>query len=268
MTELNHAPETKAGSDLALALDDVRYAFESYRATNDQRLAEMETRSGSDPLTEEKLLRIDAALDESRRRLDRMTLDRSRPALGQDAPRDPFVGEHKAAFASYIRTGEAGGLKRLEGKALSVGSGPDGGYLAPPTVEGEILRRLASISPIRALATVRTISSGTYKKAFSTTGPASGWVAETAARPQTNTPTLAELSFPAMELYAMPAATQTLSTTPSSTSTNGSPRRSRALSPSRRAPPSSRATASTSRRASSPIRALRKRVGAGAISAC
>lgn len=211
MTELNQAPETKAaGSDLALALDDVRYAFESYRATNDQRLAEMETRAGADPLTEEKLIRIDAALDESRRRLDRLTLDRSRPALGHDGPRDPMLHEHKAAFASYIRSGEAGGLKRLEGKALSVGSGPDGGYLAPPTVEGEILRRLANISPIRALATVRTISSGTYKKAFSKTGPASGWVAETAARPQTNTPALAELSFPAMELYAMPPATQTL----------------------------------------------------------
>jgi predicted phage gp36 major capsid-like protein len=35
-------------------------------------------------------------------------------------------------------------------------------------------------------------------------------VAETAARPQTATPTLAELTFPAMELYAMPAATASL----------------------------------------------------------
>jgi HK97 family phage major capsid protein len=35
-------------------------------------------------------------------------------------------------------------------------------------------------------------------------------VAETAARPQTDSPTLAELAFPTMELYAMPAATQTL----------------------------------------------------------
>jgi HK97 family phage major capsid protein len=211
MTALHQAPETKAaGVDLALALDDVRYAFESYRATNDQRLAEVESRAGADPLTEEKLARIDAALDESRRRMDRVVLDRSRPALGQDEARDPLVHEHKAAFASYIRSGEVGGLKRLEGKALSAGSGPDGGYLAPSTVEGEILRRLAAVSPIRALATVRTISSGTYKKAFSTTGPASGWVAEAAARPQTGSPTLAELSFPAMELYAMPAATQTL----------------------------------------------------------
>ena len=48
------------------------------------------------------------------------------------------------------------------------------------------------------------------KKPFSITGPAVGWVAETAARPQTATATLAELQFPTMELYAMPAATASL----------------------------------------------------------
>lgn len=211
MTTFNHAPETKAaGADLALAFDDLRYTLESYRVSNDERLAEIETRRGADPLTQEKMARMDAALDEAQRRLDRLTLDRSRPALAQDGERDPHVAEHKAAFATYIRNGEAGSLKRLEGKALSAGSGPDGGYLAPSTVESEILRRLANVSPIRAIATVRTISSGTYKKAFSTTGPAAGWVGEAASRTQTDTATLAELSFPTMELYAMPAATQTL----------------------------------------------------------
>jgi HK97 family phage major capsid protein len=184
--------------------------LEAYRAANDERLAELETRMGGDVVTSEKLQRLDGALDETRRRLDRLALDARRPALGAGEERDPAVAEHKAAFASYVRHGEAAGLKQLEGKALSAGSGPDGGYLAPSTVESEILRRLSAASPIRALATVRTISSGTYKKAFSTSGPASGWVAETVARPQTGTPALAELSFPAMELYAMPAATQTL----------------------------------------------------------
>ncbi len=209
MTTQLHAPETKsAGFDPAQ--DDLRYTFESYRLANDERLAEIESRGSADPLVDEKVARIDASLDETRRRIDRVALDRARPALCQDAPRDPLSHEHKAAFVSYIRSGEAGGLKRLEAKALSAGSGPDGGYLAPSTIEAEILRRLATISPIRAIATVRTISSGSYKKAFSTTGPASGWVAEAAARPQSNSPTLAELSFPAMELYAMPAATQTL----------------------------------------------------------
>lgn len=216
MTIVTHAPESKAaGADLSLAFEDLRYTLESYRVSNDERLAEIETSRGADPLTEEKLARMDTALDDAMRRIDRLALERNRPQLGQphadrDGPRDPLVAEHKAAFAAYVRSGEAGGLKRLEAKALSAGSGPDGGYLAPSTVESEILRRLSAVSPIRAIATVRTISSGTYKKAFSTTGPASGWVAEAAARPQTGTSTLAELSFPAMELYAMPAATQTL----------------------------------------------------------
>src|SRR5690606_14894937 len=65
-------------------------------------------------------------------------------------------------------------------------------------------------SPIRSIASVRQVSAAVLKKPFSISGPAVGWVAETAARPQTNTATLAELQFPTMELYAMPAATATL----------------------------------------------------------
>ena len=141
-----------------------------------------------------------------------MVIERSRPARGasiEDA-RDPALSEHKQAFELYVRSGEASGLKALEGKALSAGSGPDGGYLVPPTVEREVLRRLGGLSPIRAIASVRTISGGLYKRAFSTAGPATGWVGETAPRPQTASPVLGEMSYPAMELYAMPAATQTL----------------------------------------------------------
>ena len=41
-------------------------------------------------------------------------------------------------------------------------------------------------------------------------GTASGWVGETAGRPPTGSPQLALLSFPAGEVYAMPAVTQRL----------------------------------------------------------
>jgi HK97 family phage major capsid protein len=203
--------ETKSASDdVSAAFEDFARAFEAFKETNDERLGQIETRLSADPLTEEKVARIDQALDDARRRLDRLTLDRARPPMSGDAPRDPALSEHKAAFRSYMRTGEAAGLKRLEEKALSAGSGPDGGYLVPETVEREVLRRLSAASPIRAIASVRVISGGQYKRAFSTAGAAAGWVGENAARPQTASPTLAELSFPAMELYAMPAATQTL----------------------------------------------------------
>lgn len=93
---------------------------------------------------------------------------------------------------------------------MSYGSGPDGGYLAPPEVETEIGRRLAQISPIRSIASVRQVSSAVLKKPFMTTGPVVGWVGETASRPQTNSPVLDELQFPTAELYAMPAATASL----------------------------------------------------------
>ncbi len=199
-------------TDVAAAFDEFTHIFEAFKETNDRRLGEIEARLSADALTEEKLGRLDEALEEAKRHLDRLTLDRSRPTLAGPAadPRSPLQAEHKAAFEAYMRAGEGGSLKRLEAKALSAGSGPDGGYLVPETIEREVLRRLAVISPIRSIASVRIISGGLYKRAFSTSGTAAGWTAETAARPQTGGPALAELTFPAMELYAMPAATQTL----------------------------------------------------------
>jgi HK97 family phage major capsid protein len=202
--------ETKAGvpHDAMVTHGEMMRAFEAFKQTNDERL---EARA-ADPVLEEKLARIDHAIDTHARRLDEIALKAARPALGQDgkAARGEGATEHKAAFEAYVRCGEAAGLRALEAKALSAGSNPDGGYLVPVEIENEIGKRLADISPIRAIAGVRTISGNVYKKPFMTTGPAVGWVGETDARPQTASPVLDELSFPAMELYAQPAATATL----------------------------------------------------------
>ena len=118
--------------------------------------------------------------------------------------------EHKAAFDGYMRSGESAGLRALEVKAMSVGSNPDGGYVCRSRSSSAIGARLTAISPIRSIAGQRTISGNVYKKPFMTAGPAVGWVGETDARTQTTSPVLDSLSFPAMELYAMPAATSTL----------------------------------------------------------
>ncbi|MBG0810582.1 phage major capsid protein [Methylosinus sp. H3A] len=192
------------------ALADLHRAFAAFKDTNDERLAQIETRMGVDALTEEKLQRIDRAVDETKRRIDRVALDLSRPRLSGAPSEDSPAREHKSAFALYMRSGEAVGLKALESKALSAGSGPDGGYLVPTPAEQEILRRLARLSPVRAIASVREISTHSLRKAYSTQGPAAGWVAEADPRPQTSSQQIVDLTFPAMELYAMPAATQTL----------------------------------------------------------
>ena len=203
--------ETKAGfpPDAAVTHAEMMRAFDAFRDANDERLAQIE-RKRADVLLDDKVARINSVIDAHQRRLDDLTLRGARPALGPSGTQTHDAREHKAAFESYVRAGESAGLRQLETKAMSASSNPDGGYLVPPEVEIEIGKRLTAISPIRSIAGVREISASVYKKPFMTTGPATGWVGETAARPQTNSPVLDELSFPAMELYAMPAATATL----------------------------------------------------------
>ena len=139
------------------------------------------------------------------------SLKAARAPRGFGAPLSSAASlEHKTAFDGYVRAGETNGLRALEQKSLSVGSDPDGGYLVPEETENAVMQSLKNVSPIRAIAGNRQVSGTVYKKPFSISGPGTGWVGETAARPETTSPTLAELSFPTMELYAMPAATSTL----------------------------------------------------------
>lgn len=201
MENLTDGLEIKAITDAAgYSGDDLgamQTMFEDYKRANDARLDEIEKRGTADPLLAEKLARIDAALDTEKARADRAVLDRARPALetrGGTAP-----DEQSAAFAAYVKRGET--------KALSASIQADSGYLAPDEVETEIGRLLTGLSPIRAIAGIRQISSATYKRPFASSGPATGWVGAGTVT-DTDAPTLSELSFPAMELYAQPAATQ------------------------------------------------------------
>jgi HK97 family phage major capsid protein len=213
---LNPSPEIKSaasGGDVAAAFDDFMRSFEAFKSENDTRLGEIERRS-ADVLTDQKVDRINSALTEQKRVLDEFVLRGRRPSLGGVTHIASGAElEHRSAFDTYVRSGESSGLKRLEGKALAVSTnaGADGGYLVPEETEREIGRRLANISPIRAIAGYRQVSSNVYRKPFLISGAATGWVGETAARDTpTASPTLAELAFPTVELYAMPAATQTL----------------------------------------------------------
>ncbi|OLP54995.1 capsid protein [Rhizobium rhizosphaerae] len=205
------APEIKTTPDtVAAAFEDFMSAFEAFKETNDRRLDELETKLSSDVLTREKMERINRSMDEQKRALDQLILRKARPAIGGGDASAGEMREHKAAFEAYLRKGDEQGLREMESKAMSVGSAADGGYLVPRETDSEIGRRLAVVSPIRGLATVRQVTGAVLKKPFALAGMATGWVAETAARPQTASPQLAELSFPTMELYAMPAATAAL----------------------------------------------------------
>jgi HK97 family phage major capsid protein len=61
-------------------------------------------------------------------------------------------------------------------------------------IERQIARLSVDISPIRQIATVRTVGSPDYKELFDIGGGAFEWVGEAGHRNQTNTPDMAEVA--------------------------------------------------------------------------
>ena len=191
-------------------------AFDAFKAENDARLKEIEKKGAADPLLTEKVDKINAdiaqisALKKQLETLETAVAQGQFPGGGKNEL-DRVKAQHKDAFAKFFRKGAEGGLRDLEVQAgLSTLSDPDGGFLVPEDYEQAIDRVALSVSAMRRLATVRTIGTDTYKKLVNQGGASAGWVGEKGARAETNTPTLVEIAINAKEVYAMPAATQTL----------------------------------------------------------
>lgn len=192
-------------------------AFDAFKAENDARLKEIEKKGAADPLLTEKVDKINAdiaqisALKKQLDTLETAVAQGQFPGGGGKNELDRVKAQHKDAFAKFFRKGAEGGLRDLEVQAgLSTLSDPDGGFLVPEDYEQAIDRVALSVSAMRRLATVRTIGTDTYKKLVNQGGASSGWVGEKGARAETNTPTLTEIAINTKEIYAMPAATQTL----------------------------------------------------------
>jgi len=134
----------------------------------------------------------------------------------------PAEPEYTRNFGDYMRLGGAGsgeaflrdanasGDRRLILASMSVGDNSAGGYLAPVEWDRRIRSAARAVSPMRRLASVQSISVGGYTSLWSDEAAGSGWVGETAARPNTTTPTVSQLEFASGEIYSNAAATQTL----------------------------------------------------------
>ncbi|WP_267435399.1 phage major capsid protein [Sphingomonas sp. GM_Shp_1] len=109
------------------------------------------------------------------------------------------------AFDGYVRSGTT-----VELKAFTGTTGDSGGFAVPREIDAAIASVLKNVSPIRAIANVVTVGSAGYRKLVTTGGTPSGWASETAARPETATPSFVELAPPMGELYANPSASQAM----------------------------------------------------------
>jgi HK97 family phage major capsid protein len=136
-------------------------------------------------------------------RMDAEAVASARPALaGAKA-----AGKASPFVENYLRKGIVAGV---ELKAVAGTSGAAGGYAVTEEIDAQIDKVLVAISPIRAIANVVKVGSAGYRKLVTKGGTPSGWVAEDAARAETNTPDFIEIAPPFGELYANPAASQTM----------------------------------------------------------
>ncbi|CAA2138781.1 phage major capsid protein [Methylobacterium bullatum] len=138
---------------------------------------------------------------------------------GTDLSALPVDPEYTRTFANWMRRDDgeqelkranASGERAVIRTAMSSGSNQDGGYLAPVEWDRQIHKALRLESTLRNVCSVVSTTTGGYSTLWNLGGWGSGWVGETANRPQTTTATLAPITFKAGELYAQPAISQNL----------------------------------------------------------
>tara|TARA_B100001939_G_scaffold262608_1_gene229696 strand:+ start:4545 stop:5744 length:1200 start_codon:yes stop_codon:yes gene_type:complete len=187
------------------ALENLTRHFEAFKAANDQRLTELEGNGRADGLTEEKLDRLNEEMTRLQGVVNRLHQAAQRP--GFDQKQTTEEAPDKAFYNGFIRKGQ---LPVTDRKALNTGVDAEGGYAVPVELDRDLEKRLRDLSPIRAECHVVNIGSANYKKLVNLGGVTSGWVAETGNRLETDAPQLAEIAPPLGEIYANPAATQTM----------------------------------------------------------
>lgn len=188
-------------------------AWEEFKKTNDAAIqAKADGKAIGD--LEAKLAALNEALDKVQTKL-------SRPgvlATKSEDRQSPEAEAYKAAFMNWVRNPSdperrtalqlrARELRKVETKAggdedgfetravqTVTSTGSAGGFALPEIIERQIQRLSVDISPIRQIATVRTVGSPDYKELFDINGAAFEWVGEAGARSQTNTPDLAEVA--------------------------------------------------------------------------
>ncbi len=196
-------------------VERLHHNFEEFKTTNDAAELERRLIGRADHLIEEKLNRIGNEMSRLERQISALSAAGRRPAgeAGGDLAAGPNgeEGEYKAAFLDgYVRKGLERPLEDLAVKALDISVPAEGGYAVPRELDRQIVRLARERSPMRAISSVVRVGSSDFRKLVATGTPASGWVSESAPRIETTAPSFAEVAPPIGEIYANPAATQTM----------------------------------------------------------
>lgn len=182
------------------AVAELNKAWAAFKEEHSQELKDLK-KGQEDIVRADKVEKINAAIGDLQKIVDDQATQIAAMKLGGGGDAGPVDAEYTEAFKSWFK-------RETVQAALTKGTDAEGGYLAPVEWDRTIQQRLVTLSPMRDIAQVQEIGGNGFRKLVNTSGFGSGWVGETAARPQTSTGQLQPLDFTTGELYANPAASQ------------------------------------------------------------
>lgn len=219
-------------SEVKDVIKQVMTGFEEFKATNDARLKEIEKKGAADPITAEKLAKIEGDLVKFEGMNQKLTLAEKTAKAVEDAQKqlDEIVSamkrtnggglESKAGrvndWANAVVAAHTKGIVNLsvaeqkaltdvrdEYKALAISPDTAGGYLAPVEYVREIIKGVTEISPARALARVRTTAAKSIQIPKRTGQFAARRAGEREGRSETDGLTYGLMEINAPEMYAI-----------------------------------------------------------------
>ena len=199
------------------AVVEMAKAFEEFKATNDERLKQIEQKGSADPVIEEKLKNLEADLDKFEDINQKLTQqvefqkgvdDRmnnfekllKRPEMAAEEVKG--IDNKLGLFETWLRKGEDG-LAPEEVKALTVGTAATAGNLAPAEYVEELIKVITEISPVRSVARIRQTSNKEIEIPSKTATFSAAWTAEAGTRTETTGYTTSLNTIATHELYAM-----------------------------------------------------------------
>jgi len=215
------------------AVKPVMSAWEAYKTENDARLSEIEKKGAADPVTVDKLAKIEGELSKfealnqrltqselqakaAREATDRMEVAMSRLPNG-GGQRDEAKSKQRANdWLRAATLAQVIGLPNLsteqrkviddvaaEAKALNVGTDTAGGYLAPTEYLREMIKSVTEMSPVRSVVRIRSTAMKSIQIPKRTGQFSATWVVEQGTRTETTGLTYGLEELQTHELYAL-----------------------------------------------------------------
>lgn len=215
-------------------IDGLSRTFEQFKSINDDRMKEVKTLGKDSGEAKQALDKVNKALDsamdlkalaekavtenkEMKGRIDLLETVIKRgggqKSTAGEEGLTPEQVEHKGIFHSYLKSGDANGLRSFRDKvqkAMSIISDQDGGYFVTPDFSGKMAKRVYETSPMRQICAQMSISTDALQGMYDIDQAGAGWVGETQVRPATNSPQVGFWRIPVYELYAKPQISQQL----------------------------------------------------------